>query len=79
LHEIISKLWTTPERAEWTPKTDVVMVSDVQRWMASGDAEILGFTRAGAMKFRVLEPERKPRKHDECMARAGDVLQGAGK
>jgi hypothetical protein len=82
LHEIISKLWTTPERAEWTPKTDVVMVSDVQRWIASGDAEILGFTRAlpGAMKFRVLEPERKlPRKHDERVARAGDVLQGAGK
>ena len=30
LHEIMSKLWTTPERAEWAPKTDVVMVSDVQ-------------------------------------------------
>jgi hypothetical protein len=46
LQEIISKLWTTPERAEWTPKTDVVAFSDVQRWMASTDIEILGFTSA---------------------------------
>ncbi|MFY9802190.1 MAG: hypothetical protein WA211_17060 [Candidatus Acidiferrales bacterium] len=79
LHEIMSKLWTTPERAEWTPKTDVVTLSEVQRRMAGGDAEILGFTRAllGAMKFRGSESERKlPRKHDERMARAGDVLQG---
>jgi hypothetical protein len=42
LQEIISKPWTTPERAEWTPKTDVVTLKDVQRWMASGDIEILG-------------------------------------
>lgn len=82
LREIISKLWTTPERPEWTAKTDVVMVNDVQRWMASGDAEIPGFTHAlaGAMKFRVLESERKlPRKDDERMAHAGNVLRGAGK
>jgi hypothetical protein len=43
LQEIITKLWVTPERAEWTPKTDVVALSDIQRWMASSDVEILGF------------------------------------
>jgi hypothetical protein len=46
LQEIITKLWVTPEHAEWTLKTDVVALSDVQRWMASGDIEILGFTHA---------------------------------
>jgi hypothetical protein len=46
LQEIITKLWVTPEHAEWTLKTDVVALSDVQRWMASGDIEILGFTQA---------------------------------
>jgi hypothetical protein len=44
LQEIISKLWTTPEHAEWIPKTDTVEYSDVQSWMASGDIEILGLT-----------------------------------
>jgi hypothetical protein len=44
LQEIISRLWTTPENAEWTPKTDMVPLSDVQDWMASSDIEILGFT-----------------------------------
>lgn len=44
LQEIVSRLWNTPERAEWTPKTDMVALSDVQRWMVSSDIEILGFT-----------------------------------
>jgi hypothetical protein len=36
--------------------------------------------KLGAMKSRVLEPERKlPRKYHERMARAADVLQGAEK
>ena len=39
LQEIISRLWTTSEHAEWTPKTDVIALSDVQRWMASSDIE----------------------------------------
>lgn len=58
LQEIISKLWTTPERAEWTPKTDVVAFSDVQRWIASSDIEILGFTSALLSNrcFRVEPP-----------------------
>jgi hypothetical protein len=44
LQDIIDKLWTTPEDAEWIPKTDTVALSDIQRWMASSDIEILGFT-----------------------------------
>jgi hypothetical protein len=58
LQEIIDKLWVTPERAEWTPKTDVVALSDVQRWMASGDIEILGFTQAllSNRRFRIEPP-----------------------
>ena len=58
LQEIIDKLWTTPERAEWTPKTDVVALKDIQRWMASGDIEILGFTTSllGNRRFRIEPP-----------------------
>jgi hypothetical protein len=44
LQDIITRLWTTPAQAEWTPKTDVVALSDAQRWMDSEDIEILGFT-----------------------------------
>ena len=58
LQQIIDKLWIAPEHAEWTPKTDVVALSDVQRWMSSTDIEILGF--AGALlsdrRFRIEPP-----------------------
>jgi len=58
LQEIISRLWNTPERAEWTPKTDVVALSDVQMWMVSGDIEILGFTHhlVSNQRFRIEPP-----------------------
>jgi hypothetical protein len=58
LQEIICRLWTTPEHAEWTPKIDVVALSDVQRWAASGDIEILGFTYAmlSNRRFRIEPP-----------------------
>ena len=58
LQEIISRLWTTPDHAEWIPKTDVVALSDVQRWMASSDIEILGFTHAllSDHRFRIEPP-----------------------
>jgi hypothetical protein len=57
LQEIINKVWITPERAEWTPKADVVACSDVQRWMASTDIEILGFTYALLSDRRIrIEP-----------------------
>jgi hypothetical protein len=58
LQEIISRLWATPDHAEWIPKTDVVALSDVQRWMASSDIEILGFTHAllSDHRFRIEPP-----------------------
>lgn len=58
LQEIISRLWTTPDHAEWIPKTDVVVLSDVQTWMASSDIEILGFTHAllSDHRFRIEPP-----------------------
>jgi hypothetical protein len=43
LQEIIDKLWIAPENAEWTPKTDVVPLSDLRRWLKSDDIEIVGF------------------------------------
>lgn len=58
LQEIISRLWTTPEYAEWTPKTDVIALSDVQRWVASSDIEILGLTYSllSDRRFRIEPP-----------------------
>jgi hypothetical protein len=58
LQEIISRLWTTPEHAEWIPKTDVVALSDLQTWMHSTDIEILGFTHAllSDRRFRIEPP-----------------------
>jgi hypothetical protein len=58
LQEIINRLYTAPEHAEWIAKTDVVALRDVQRWMASGDIEILGFTHAllGNGRFRIEPP-----------------------
>ena len=55
LHEIINRLWNTPKDAEWTPKTDVVALSDIQRWMGSSDIETLGFTHhlLSETRFRV--------------------------
>jgi len=62
LREIISRLWTTPENAEWTPKVDVVPLSDIQRWMASSDIEILGFTHhlVSNRRFRIEPPVSLP-------------------
>jgi hypothetical protein len=62
LQEIISRLWTTPEHAEWTPKTDVIALSDVQRWMASEDIEILGFMHhlVSNRRFRIEPPISLP-------------------
>lgn len=46
LREIISRLWVTHENAEWIPKTDVLLLNDLRKWMASSDIEILGFIHA---------------------------------
>jgi hypothetical protein len=56
LQDIINQLWTTPANAEWIPKTDVVSLTDIQRWMASSDIEILGFTH-GLLHDRRLRVE----------------------
>jgi hypothetical protein len=55
LQEIISRLWNTPENAEWTPKTDVVALGDIQRWMNSSDIETLAFTHdlLSERRFRI--------------------------
>ena len=46
LQDIISRFWVTPERGEWTQKTDVVPLPDIRRWFASDDIEILGFVHS---------------------------------
>ena len=58
LQEIVSRLWITPDHAEWIPKTDVVALSDVQKWVRSSDIEILGFTHAllSDRRFRIEPP-----------------------
>jgi len=58
LQEIINRLWNTPRNAEWSPKTDVVALSDIQRWMGSSDIETLGFTHSllSDTRFRVEPP-----------------------
>jgi hypothetical protein len=57
LQEIISRLWNTPRNAEWTPKTNVVALSDIHRWMSSSDIETLGFTHSLLTEHRFrVEP-----------------------
>jgi hypothetical protein len=58
LQEIINRLWNTPEHAEWTRKTDVIPLADIQRWIASTDIEILGLTYSLVTnkRFRIEPP-----------------------
>jgi len=57
LREIINKLWIAPENAEWTPKTDVVPLSDLRRWLKSDDIEIVGFAHSLIDDYRFrIEP-----------------------
>ena len=57
LQEIINRLWNTPENAEWSPKTDFVALSDIQRWIESSDIETLGFTHSLLSDTRIrVEP-----------------------
>jgi hypothetical protein len=55
---IIERLWVAPENAEWAPKSDVLPLSDVERWMESEDIEVLGFTVAMIHdgRFRIEPP-----------------------
>jgi hypothetical protein len=58
LRQIVTRLFETPERAEWVPKTNVISLGDLREWMTSADIEILGFafgmTHDG--RFRIEPP-----------------------
>lgn len=58
LQQITERLWIAPDDAEWTPKSDVVQLDDLRRWMQSEDIEILGFAMAMIhdARFRVEPP-----------------------
>jgi hypothetical protein len=47
-----------PEDAEWTPKTSVVPLNEVQLWMTSDDIEVLGFVDSviHEHRFRIEPP-----------------------
>ncbi len=62
LQEVISQLWNTPEYGEWSQKTDVVPLIDVEEWIANDDIEVLGFTHGllSERKFRVEPPISLP-------------------
>ena len=42
LKEIISRLWVARENAEWIPKTDILLLNDLHKWMSNEDIEVLG-------------------------------------
>jgi len=58
LQEIIDWLWVAPENGEWTPKTDVVSLADLRRWLKSPDIEVQGFASGiiGDGRFRIEPP-----------------------
>jgi hypothetical protein len=58
LRQIATRLFETPLHAEWTPKTDVIPLSDLREWMKSGDIEIVGFAyhMIGNARFRIEPP-----------------------
>ena len=58
LQDIIDKLWTAPKHAEWTPKVDVLALSDIRRWMANQDIGIVGlaYHLLHDGKFRIDPP-----------------------
>lgn len=55
LQQIMNQLWNTRDNAEWTPKTEVVALSDIQRWIRSSDIETLGFVHnlLSETRFRI--------------------------
>lgn len=62
LRDIIGQLWTTHERSEWIPRTDVLALSDIHRWMANKGIEVLGFIHAMLhdRRFRIEPPIFQP-------------------
>ena len=64
LEEIVAQFWIAPEHAEWVPRTDVIPLADLRRWMRSSDIEILGFVyhMIGNGRFRI-EPPISPQEY----------------
>jgi hypothetical protein len=58
LQRIATRLFETPEHAEWIPKTDVIPLDDLREWMKSRDIEIVGFAYGmmGDARFRIEPP-----------------------
>jgi hypothetical protein len=58
LQSLIERLWIAPENAEWTPKTTVVPLSELQSWMTSDDIEVLGYVDSviHEHRFRIEPP-----------------------
>jgi len=58
LRQIATRLFETPEYAEWTPKTDVIPLYDLREWMRSSDIEIVGFAHGMIhdARFRIEPP-----------------------
>ena len=58
LQKLIERLWIAPENAEWTPKTTVVPLSELQSWMTSDDIEVLGYVDSVVHepRFRIEPP-----------------------
>ena len=55
---LIERLWIAPDNAEWTPKTNVLVLADLKKWMDSVDLEVLGFVDAliHDRRFRIEPP-----------------------
>ena len=41
LRQIVTRLFETPEYAEWIPKTDVIPLNDLRERLRSSDTELL--------------------------------------
>jgi hypothetical protein len=57
----LSRPWVARENAEWIPKTDILPLNDLQRWMSNKDIEVLGFVSAMLhdRRFRIESPMQR--------------------
>lgn len=58
LRGIITRLFETPEYSEWVPKTNVIGLDELRKWMASPNIEIVGFAKSSIhdKRFRIEPP-----------------------
>lgn len=58
LNSLIERLRIAPDNAEWTPKTSVLPLAELEQWMGSGDIEVLGFVNCviDDGRFRIDPP-----------------------